>query len=101
MLQLTILTDCRLYTVQMWSHYQLLNKLANNVPCDIMHRLYRGVLYFQTVIRFHATCIHVISFTPTRKLPEIAEAPHYRNLIKQSSSNPKLHAYMNKTYTLN
>jgi len=43
----------------------------------------------------------LLNFSYTReesKLPEINEASHYTNCIKQSSPNPESHAYVNKSH---
>jgi hypothetical protein len=43
------------------------NKSANGVFCDAGHRLRRGVLHFQNVVRFHGARVNVTSLTPIRK----------------------------------
>ena len=45
-----------------------LDKIANDVLCDAVHRLYRGVVYLQNVKEFHGTCVNGILFTPIRKI---------------------------------
>jgi len=43
-----------------------LNKTANDVLCDTVHRLYRGVVYLQNVKQFHGTCVNGILFRPIK-----------------------------------
>ena len=40
--------------------------VSNNLLRDVGHSRQKGVLYFQTVIRFHERCVNVISFIPLR-----------------------------------
>ena len=39
------------------------NGIANGVISDAANGLYQGVLYYQSVVRFHATHLNVIPFT--------------------------------------
>jgi len=42
------------------------NKSENDVPSDIVRRMYQGVLYFQIVTHGFAVHANVILFTPVR-----------------------------------
>jgi len=41
------------------------HKIKNGVLCDIGYRLYKGILDYQNVIRFHGAHLNVILLTPT------------------------------------
>ena len=43
------------------------NKTANGALCDVAHRHYQGVLYFENSTQFHGTHLNVIPFTPYKK----------------------------------
>jgi hypothetical protein len=43
------------------------NQIGSEVVRDAVHRLYQGVLYFKNIVKFHETCLSVISFIPVRK----------------------------------
>ena len=45
-----------------------LNKIVNGVPHDIIHKHYKGILYFQNVTHCHSTGINVFSIMATRKV---------------------------------
>jgi hypothetical protein len=50
-------------------HYSLVdNNIPNGVFHDAAHRHYQGAFYYQNAMRFRVTGLHVIKFTPGRKL---------------------------------
>jgi IS1 family transposase len=45
-----------------------IKKIANCALRDTIHRIYQGILYFQSAMRFHCIQVNIISFTNTRKV---------------------------------
>ena len=45
-----------------------LDKLAGSVIGVVVHRLYKGIFYFQNIIKFYDTRSNVIQFMPIRKV---------------------------------
>ena len=42
-------------------------KITNGVLCNIVYRLYQGILDYQNAIRFHGTRLNIFFLTPTRR----------------------------------
>jgi hypothetical protein len=43
-------------------------KISYGIRCDVLHRLFQGILYFQNILVLHNTRLNVILFTPVRRL---------------------------------
>jgi hypothetical protein len=53
---------------------------SNLVGCDVIHRLYQGLAYFQNIVWFHVAGVNVISFTPIRDVRPSPRPFHWNSI---------------------
>jgi hypothetical protein len=66
-------------------HSYFIHKTTNVVACDVIHRLYPGILYFNNVIVFYFTRVNVIFYASNKSIsflaPIITQLRMFNNIL--------------------